>query len=322
VTVARSGAGGLLLVALAAGTVADRPQVNPPLTLGGYRVIAADFHTHSSTWSDGGLTPFGLVLEAQRQGLDAMAITGHNQVADSKVGRWFSRMIDGPTILVGQEILSPGRDLIPSHDLIAVGIEDVVDWHQDIAHQIDDVHRQGGIAIAAHPMPEFWPAYDSAAMERLDGSEMCHPLIYVRDNGQRELERFAARAPMAAIGSSDHHGFGRLGMCRTYVFARDDSAAAIVEALRAHRTVVYGLDGKAYGDPMLVPLADSVPRLRADALAWTGRGGWLDWASRIAGIAGLWMLIFGARVSGAASTSRRTRTDSGQSTAPSPAGSL
>ena len=76
-----------LTLAIAAGTLADRPRRHPPLTIGGYRVLAADFHTHSSMWSDGALTPWGLVLEAERQGLDAIAVTGHNEVLDGQIAR-------------------------------------------------------------------------------------------------------------------------------------------------------------------------------------------------------------------------------------------
>jgi hypothetical protein len=270
----------LIIVAIVAGTAADRPPARTALSLGGDRVLAADFHVHSSTWSDGALTPWGLVLEAQRQGLDAVAITGHNEVIDGKVGRWFSAIIDGPTVLTGQEILAPG------HHVIAVGVEHVVDWRLDVAAQIDDVHRQGGVAIAAHPLPQFWPGFDEAAMRRLDGAEICHPLIYGSQANQAALERFASRAPVAPIGSSDFHGLGRMGMCRTYVFARDDSPPAILDALRAHRTVVYGLDGKAYGDPALVRMAERYPQLR-DIATNDPAASWLDWISRVAGVAGL-----------------------------------
>jgi hypothetical protein len=274
----------LLVAAIATGTAADRPRPNPPLTIGGYRVIAADFHIHSSTWSDGALTPWGLVLEAERQGLDTIAITGHNQVSDGKVARWFAGIVKGPTVLTGQEILAP------RHHVITVGIDRVVNWRQSVAMQIDEVHRQGGIAIAAHPLPAFWPAFDEAAIKRLDGAEICHPVIYGRADAQRELERFASFAPMAAIGSSDFHGLGRMGMCRTYVFARDNSAEAILEALRAHRTVVYGLEGKAYGDPALVQLANERSQLR-EAVALDARTGWSDWVSRVCGVLGLLGLI-------------------------------
>ena len=89
-TRARTATVSLLFVAIAAGTVSDRPPANPPLVVGGYRVIAADFHVHPAIVSGGALAPWDLVLEARRQSLDAVAITPHNQVFPAKIGRWFS----------------------------------------------------------------------------------------------------------------------------------------------------------------------------------------------------------------------------------------
>src|SRR5882672_63719 len=162
----------VLMLAITAGTLADRPRPRPPIVIGGYRVLAVDFHTHSSTWSDGAVTPWGLVLEAERQGLDAIAITGHDQTSDGQLGYWFSHMIGGPIILRGEEIIAP------KYHLIAAGISETISFRQSAASAIDEVHRQGGIAIAAHPGPDWWAGYDKPAMARLDGAEICHPLIY------------------------------------------------------------------------------------------------------------------------------------------------
>jgi hypothetical protein len=64
----------------------------------------------------------------------------------------------------------------------------------------------------------------------------------------------------------------------------DNSEQAILEAVRAQRTIVFGEGGRAYGDPALLPFAD---RLRDRAPASNSRGGALDWISRLAGVAGL-----------------------------------
>jgi hypothetical protein len=282
----------VLVVALLIGLVIDRPPVREPLTIGGYRVLSADFHTHSSMWSDGALTPWGIVLEARRQGLDAIAITGHNEVLDAQVGRWFSRVIGGPTVLVGEEILHEPA-VQPNYHLIAAGISTRVSPWQSVARAIDDIHRQGGIAIAAHPRPEFWPAYNAAAMERLDGAEICHPMIYVHSDVQRELVEFSARGQVAAIGSSDFHGIGPMGMCRTFVFARDGSDQAILDAVRSHRTVVYGLPDRPFGDPALVRLVANDARLKNQSVPdW--RGGPLDWTNRIAALVALAGIALGS----------------------------
>ena len=236
-------------------------------------------------WSDGALTPWGLVLEAERQGLDAFAITAHNETWDAHVGRRFSRMAGGPIVLVGEEIVGRG------YHLIAAGIAGTVSFRQSAANAIDEVHRQGGVAIAAHPDTDYWEGFDGPAMQRLDGSEICHPSVLVpefilKEDLQRDLERFAARAPVAAIGSSDFHGRGPMGLCRTYVFAQTPTEQGILDAVRAHRTVVYGRDGRAYGDPALVRLAAQTPGFR-DGEPARRPAGWLDWVSRVAGLLGL-----------------------------------
>ena len=118
-------------MAIVAGTVADRPPDRPPLILGGYRVLAADFHTHSAIWSDGTLTPWGLVLEADHQGLDAIAITGHDQTMGAHIGHWYARTFGGPTILVGDEVLGDH-----GFHITAAGITDTVRYR-----------RSGGTAI-------------------------------------------------------------------------------------------------------------------------------------------------------------------------------
>jgi hypothetical protein len=103
---------------------------------------------------------------------------------------------------------------------------------------------------------------------------------------QRDYETFAARAPLAAIGSSDFHGLGPMGLCRTYVFVTEVSERGILDAVRARRTVVYGRDGRAYGDALLVQLAAEYGRL-GDREPFRRPAGWLDWVSRIAGLLGL-----------------------------------
>jgi len=268
----------LLVTAIATGTMADRPLAHPPLTLGGYRVLAADFHTHSASWSDGSLTPWGLVLEADHQGLDAIAITGHDQTFDSHVGHAFARLVGRPIVLVGDEVLGDR-----GFHIIAAGIHDTVRYRRSGKTTIDRIHEQGGIAIVAHPFKDFWPGYDPAIMRGLDGAEICHPAVYVDATWQQQLEAFAARAPVAAIGSSDFHGLGSMGLCRTFVFATEASEQGVLDAVRARRTLVFGPGGQVYGDPALTQYADQLrPRLPAS----DSHGTALDWASRLTALAG------------------------------------
>lgn len=287
--IARWISAGLLLVGLAAGTLSDRADMRARILLGGYRVLAVDFHVHSFPLSWATLGPWDTVLEARRQNLDAIAITPHNLVCVAKAGRWFSRLVGGPTVMVGEEIVTP------RYHLLAVGIDKTIDWRLSSSEAIDEVHKQGGIAIAAHPTRAFWAGYDEEAMRKLDGAEVLHPLAYESEREYGELRDFYGRTVGAAIGDSDYHGLGPLGLCRTLVFATDNSERGVLEAVRAKRTVVYDRDGRAYGDAALIQLAAQDPRIveLRSAAASTGNR-FLTMASRVCGILGLvGLFLFG-----------------------------
>jgi hypothetical protein len=97
------------------------------------------------------------------------------------------------------------------------------------------------------------------------------------------------------MGSSDFHFSGRVGACRTFLFVMDATERGVLDAIRKHRTVVYGKDGRAFGDAALVQLADSVG-LRDVAASYTrARGSLLDWISRVAAGAGLLGIVLATR---------------------------
>jgi hypothetical protein len=230
-----------LAAALVLGTLSDKPVEHPPVIRGGYRVLAVDFHVHPFPFSWSTLAPWDIVLEAKRQGLDAVAIAGHNHVWPGQMGRWFSRRVGGPIVISSEEIHPP------LGHVIALGIERTVDWHQSSAAMIDEIHRQGGDAIAAHPARLSWVRFPDAAVRKLDGSEVLQPITFLRKDSGEEMRAFHARVQGAAIGSSDYHGLGPIGLCRTFVYAREDSEAAILDAVRAGRTTV----GDACGAPQV-----------------------------------------------------------------------
>ena len=274
----------LLAVSIAAGALSGIPRASQGMMIGGYRVLSADFHVHSFPFSSSTLAPWDTVLEAQRQRLDVIAMTPHNHVWVAKAGRWYSRSVGGPIVLVGEEIHS-----VPYH-LLAVGIEKTIDWNQPAASAIDEIHHQGGIAVAAHPVAQYWPAFDANATSRLDGAEVVQPVAWATEEFAEQLRRFYGSARLTALGNSDFHGLGRIGACRTWVFARDATEQGVIDAIHAGRTVVYDR-GRSYGDPELIKLAAQdgrLPRLDPAALP---KGGPVM-VSRIAGIAGLLIAFF------------------------------
>jgi predicted metal-dependent phosphoesterase TrpH len=278
----------LLGIAAALGTAADVPVPAPARTLGGYHVLAADFHVHSlpSGWAT--LLPFDTVVEAGRRGLDVIGFTPHNEVWQGKAARWFATRFGGPMVIGGEEITA--RD----YHLIAVGVSDTIPNTLSLADAIREVHRQGGVAIAAHPFPPFSRAYDGEPLSLLDGSEVVRVESLHDDDAQTQLAAFFSRRPMTAIGSSDYHGISAIGYARTYVFARARTEAAVLDALREGRTVVYGRN-RVFGEPALIALATEAGGLPAAPPVMPVPG-----ASRVVSrtltVAALFLLIAGNRM--------------------------
>ena len=249
----------ILLAGVGLGTMADTIPAREPIRAGGYEILSGDFHVHAFV-GDGGISPWMLQSQAARVGLDVIAITNHNQTLAGRIGR-SSQRSSGPLIIVGEEIT--GRDF----HLIAVGIERPVDWDQPARAAIEQVHAQGGVAIAAHPLHGFAEGYDEAALTALDGLEAAHPDSLdptITPQFEEFYQRILARNPeVAAIGSSDFHMSGPLGLCRTYLFVKERSQAGVIDAIRDGRTVGRCNDERLRGRPELVRLLEP----HRDALA-------------------------------------------------------
>lgn len=288
----------MLGLGLAGGVLYDPTPPRPATHRAGYRVLEGDFHVHT-TLSDGSLTPLGVARQAERRGLDVIALTEHNSALPGAVARAWSRLHGGPLVLRGEEITSS------KFHLIAIGVDETVSPMQPLKEVIADVHRQHGVAIAAHPVKRYWAEYEPVRGD-LDGTEVMHPLAYsgafagwkwedLRGFYERSVEDHQAPALMA-IGSSDYHWGSHLGLCRTYVFVNEPvSEEAVLEALRARRTVVKDRDGRYYGMPELVAAVENepiAPRTVDYRYAGEGTG---DRVLRVIGFLGLVGLVLVGR---------------------------
>jgi predicted metal-dependent phosphoesterase TrpH len=283
----------LVAIGAIAGTLYDTPTPNDRVERGGMRVLEVDFHTHTR-FSDGFLSPFEAVIDARRHGLDAFAVTEHNAVVPGKMARWFSNLIGGPTVIVGEEVTTS------SFHVIGIGLDRAIDPPENVGDALNEIHAQGGVAIAAHPAKRFWPVFDPVR-DRIDAAEVLHPVAYSESSsgGFRwdDMVEFYERAhrdghAIAAVGSSDYHFFRTLGICRTLVFTTDPSERGIVEALRDGHTVVLAPDGRRFGDPELLALLDREPMPERSTIATYDAVSPLDWITRALGFFGVVGLFF------------------------------
>ena len=277
--------GGLFAVSLSSGTIADERVPSVSRQVGEYHLLAADFHVHSFPFSWATLSSWDTVIEAGYQGLDVIALTPHNHTWVAALGRWFAERFGGPLVIPGEEIAAA------NYHLIAVGVSQTIPPNLPAVEAIAAVHRQGGAAIAAHPYPNSWPAWEAGALDVLDGAELVRPEAIDGPAFREALQAFARKGTFAPIGSSDHHGPGPIGYTRTYVFARARTAQAVIDAIRNRRTVAFDRD-RFYGDPALIEMAwpggqpaAGQPHPRR-ILDWPTPG-FLRWLSRVTAGVGL-----------------------------------
>jgi hypothetical protein len=209
--------------------------------LGWYR---GDCHVHSLASNGGELTPEQLVAAARAAGLDFIAITEHNSAA--------AHDVPGPHGL----LVVPGQEVTTrTGHWLALGIApgQVVDWRYGLRDDVvdrhlDEVHRSGGLCVAAHPYAPYptgaflYPYRGFDVVEVWNGPWRSDvPWQADNEAALAEWGRGLAAAVhggawLPAMGNSDTHLAGQIGVPHTVVRAEELSAAGVLAGIRAGRT--------------------------------------------------------------------------------------
>ena len=95
------------------------------------------------------------------------------------------------------------------------------------------------------------------------------------------------RPGIARVGSSDYHQAPAPGFCRTWVLARERSAAGVIAAVREGRTVAMDMDGRLYGDAEAVRLVQGASLAKPAPPRTAG----LERGAAAAAVVGLLLLV-------------------------------
>jgi predicted metal-dependent phosphoesterase TrpH len=201
-----------------------------------------DCHVHTDRSRAGELTPAQVLAEATAFGLDFIAITEHNAAAAHPA--WESA---GLLVIPGQEMTTP------TGHWLALGTApgEVVDWRYGVRDRVldqhlDRVHRGGGLCVAAHPHAPYPSGSFSYPFDGFDLVEVWNgqwasdrPWNADNETALKEWGRALSSSPRRpAIGSSDTHLTGQIGVPHTVVSARELTVAGILDGLRAGRSWV------------------------------------------------------------------------------------
>ncbi len=199
-------------------------------------MLSVELHCHSE-YSYDGRDPVEMLLEqAAAVGLDAIAITDHDEIEGSL------RAADlAPEFgLVGV----PGMEVSTADGhVLAMGVEELVAAGLSFAETIDRIHELGGIAVVPHPFQEsrhgVLANISRDELTRADAIEVYNSrLITGRSN--RQAEAFAQKRGLPKTAGSDAHIAEMVGQAVTRVGATEPSATAILDAIERGDTTVEG----------------------------------------------------------------------------------
>lgn len=215
---------------------------------GEHEVGQADLHLHT-TFSDGTATPEETLNFCRtRTPLRVVAITDHDTIDGAlRAQRYASEHADvfaGMDVIVGEEISS--RD---GH-VIGLFLEEWIPPGMDAARTIEAIHRQGGIALAAHPYTNLMKWNNLVGVGDLI-LRLPFDAVEIRNANFTEVfaNRKASRrlGDKAQTGSSDGHFLESVGRCFTSFPGR--TAGDLRSGLVARSTRA---EGSCYGLPTLV----------------------------------------------------------------------
>ncbi|WP_247000444.1 PHP domain-containing protein [Halosolutus gelatinilyticus] len=199
-------------------------------------MLSVELHTHSSLSYDG-RDPVELILEqAEAIGLDAIAVTDHDEIDASLEA--VERAPDyGLVAIPGIEISSKAGHIL------GLGVEEAVPPGLSYRSTIDAIHEQGGLAVIPHPFQEA----RHGVMARItreelamgDAIEIYNSRLFT-GRANRQAERFARSRGLPMTAGSDAHISEMVGQAVTRVDAEERSADAILDAIREGKTSVEG----------------------------------------------------------------------------------
>ncbi|MEF8813678.1 MAG: PHP domain-containing protein [Halovenus sp.] len=199
-------------------------------------MLKVGLHNHSE-WSHDGRDPVeDLLARARRAGLDAFAVTDHDNIEGS-----LEAVRRAPEYgLVG----IPGLEISSADGhVLAFGITETVPPGLPFSDTVDRIHKLGGIAVVPHPFQESRHGVlanisrDELAIA--DAIEVYNSRL-LTGRANRQAERVARERGLPMTAGSDAHISEMVGRAITNVAAETRDVESILEAIRQGHTTVEG----------------------------------------------------------------------------------
>ncbi|MDX1745167.1 MAG: PHP domain-containing protein [Halobacteriales archaeon] len=199
-------------------------------------MLRAELHVHSALSYDG-RDPVDLILQqAQAVGLDALAITDHDEL-DASLEAVELAPEYGLVGIPGMEVTSDAGHVL------ALGITQIVPAGLPFRETLSAIRDRGGIAIVPHPFQSSRSGVAAnirrSDLARADAIEVYNSRL-LTGRGNRQARRFAEEHGLPMTAGSDAHISEMVGQAVTQIETDERSVEAILTAIREGNTIVDG----------------------------------------------------------------------------------
>ena len=192
-----------------------------------------DPHIHSVYSGDSRSEPIDILIQAEKKGLDAIAISDHNEIKGSRL----ARSIPGHIIVVPSIEISTDKGHI-----LGLGVDEIIPKGLSAVETVDRIHDAGGLAIVPHPFSYYRHGLFCNVDKNLgvDGVETKNAR-YIFGYSNKQAETLAYNNRLATLGASDSHFLKSVGDAYTEVNTKGyDSVDGILKAIKHRRCKAMG----------------------------------------------------------------------------------
>ncbi|SEH10903.1 hypothetical protein SAMN04487967_0105 [Natronorubrum sediminis] len=199
-------------------------------------MLSVELHAHSSLSYDGRDSVELILEQAEAVGLDAIAVTDHDEI-DASLDAAERAPEYGLVGIPAMEISSKAGHIL------GFGLEEAVPPGLSYETTLEAIWEQDGLAVIPHPFQESRHGVIARVtrdqLAKGDAIEVYNSRL-LTGRANRQAERFANTRDMPMTAGSDAHISEMVGQAITRVDADERSADAILEAIREGKTTVEG----------------------------------------------------------------------------------
>ncbi len=191
-------------------------------------MLVCDLHIHSSHSRDGESLVADIIVQAEKMGLDGIAITDHDTMDGVKEALSIKTSL----------IIIPGIEISTQQGhLLALGLYEPIPAGLEIMDTIAQIREQKGVSILPHPFHRYRHGAGLVVPEvisAVDAIEVFNSRFIIGTANQKAKET-AIRLKKPMIGGSDAHQAAFVGYGVTYIDA-DPDVLSILGAIRDGKT--------------------------------------------------------------------------------------